>query len=206
MSKRIFSFRINCVKAFDIRRIDISSFGKSLYSSVRQFDSQQWSPVTRLLACLGLNVNVSVSMTARCNRWRSDGPSTTTVTSPTLIYLDRDKSSRTNTSNCPSRLTKKRSYLPPPRPEGGKWKAPLSSDGARSIAIDNRKVYPRCPFTTNFLACTRGWMYLHLHHHASIFSIFTDFTVTLACGPGSTWRWSSSGKSRLIRGLRGSWS
>lgn len=140
---------------------NISLFGKSLHLSVRQFDGQQWSPVTRLLACLGLNVNVSVrSMTARYDWWRSVGSSWTTMTSPTTIYLDRDKSSRTNTSNCPSRvrLTKKRNYLPSPGPRGKIKDARFGAARATLLARSRSTIerYPRrCPFTMNLLAYTR---------------------------------------------------
>lgn len=123
------------------------------------------------------------------------------MTSPTIIYLDRDKSSRTNTSNCPSRvrLTKKRNYLPPPGSRGDKRRAfrCRSSGSNRSTAIDNRKVSEKVS-NTNLLAYTqRRETYTRLEAECTyIFTItprsllsLHNFIVILASGPGSTCRW-----------------
>lgn len=100
------------------------------------------------------------------------------MTSPTIIYLDRDKSSRTNTSNCPSRvqLTKKRN-LPLPDSRGNKRRA-FRCRSSDQQSLDTRSTiekYPRrCPRIFSRIRGSRLYgMYLHLHHHASISSIFT---------------------------------
>jgi len=105
--------------------IYIFFFCSGIYSLKRSPIWQSAVITHHSFACLWDWMWMSVrSMTARCDRWRSNGSSRTTMTSPTTIYLDRDKSSRTNTSNCPSRvrLTKKRN-LPPLDSRGNKRRA-----------------------------------------------------------------------------------
>jgi len=113
------------------------------------------TPVTRLLACLRLNVNVPVRWL--CDVTDDNGSRTTMMTLPTTIYLDRDKASRTNTSNCPSRvrLTKKRKLSTFRLGDKRRAFRHRSSDSNRSISRLTIERYPkRCPFTTN-VAYTR---------------------------------------------------
>lgn len=117
------------------------------------------------------------------------------MTPPTTIYLDRDKSSRTNTSNCPSRvrLTKNKNYLPPSA-RGDKSRAfrRRSNDSDRSIAIDNRKISEKMSTPRIFSRIRRETYtrfeaectYIFIIMPRSILSSH-NFTVTLVSGPGS---------------------
>jgi len=154
------------------------------------------SPVTHLLACLGLNVNVSVrSMTARRNRWRFNGLSRTTTTPPTTIYLDREINPRgltLLTAFCANATNKEAIFHP--RSRGYKRRA---SGSNRSIAIDNRKVSENVsiyhessrvdvgkrlsrPSRLNVLTSSPSRLDLVYLH---------NFTITLASGPDSTCHW-----------------